>query len=850
MIRIELMKKSRVLKLMAAASVLLACTMSAFAQPTRIKGRVTDAETGEGIPFCGMFFKGTTIGVSTDLDGYYEIETREEVPATFCASILGYREQETVVSPHSYQELDFRLNAVIGSLNAAVVKPDDSRMRWILARIDEHRRRNDPERRKTYQCDIYTKMELDMTNADSQIRSKAFRKKFGFVFEYMDTSVISGQPYLPFMISETKSRRYHKDDPVVDKEVIEASRISGLDNVETAAQFTGNMHLKTNFYQNYINAFNVEIPSPLHPGGFSFYNYYLIDSLSIDGRNTWLIRFHPKKSVSTPVFDGEMQIDEQDFALRKIHAKLKKGSNINWIRDLVIDNENCMVGDSNWFYKSDKMYVDFSLTMRDSSKMVSVLGRREMAYSNPEFNSPLRREIAEAGDNVMVRKGAGDKDDSYWADARPYSLSKREQGIYEMVDSVKNVPIYRDIYTVVSTAIVGYFEVGKIGFGPVGKLYSFNSIEGQRFQFGARTTAAFNKKLRLTGYLAYGVRDETFKGKGSVEYVFNNQPTRKLTVTGRRDLVQLGKGSSSLGDNNLISSILTKPRSNRKSPINEYSVCYEHEWTPGINSSFLLEHRRIYSNELVPMVTPGGEHVNSVAATIPHCRMRLSWDETVTRGRFTKNYVHTDYPVVTIDLSGSVAGIARNDYDYFRSEVTIDYRLPLPPAGYSQFRFNGGRIIGAVPYPMLKLHEGNGTYFYDPTSFTCMDFYEFASDTWASLFWQHNFNGYFLGKIPLLRRAQLREVVTVNAAYGTLSERNNGIRGNSFEQNAVLLFPEGMSMLNKPYVEMGVGVTNIFRMLRLDATWRLTHRYKEGEDGSRFKAPHRFALTFGLELKF
>ncbi len=845
-----MMNSRKVLSLIPATAMLLAYAVGAFAQPTRIKGRVTDADTGEGVPFCGMFFKGTTTGVSTDLDGYYEIETREDVPATFCASILGYEDQEAQVSLHSYQVIDFRLKAVVSSLDAAVVKADDSRMRWILSQIDSRRKYNDPERRRTYQCDIYTKMELDLTNAESQIRSKAFRKKFGFIFEYMDTSVISGQPYLPFMISETRSRRYHKDDPVVDKEVIEASRISGLDNVETAAQFTGNMHLKTNFYQNYINAFNVEIPSPLNPGGFSFYNYYIIDSLNIGGRKTWMIRFHPKKSVSTPVFDGEMQIDEQDFALRKMHAKLKKGSNVNWIRDLVIDNENVLVGDSTWFYGNDKMYVDFSVTMRDSSEMLSVLGRREMSYSNPEFNAPLRREIIERGDNVMVRKGAGDRDEEYWAAARPYSLSERERGIYEMVDSVKHVPIYRDIYTVVSTAIVGYFEVGKLGYGPVGKLYSFNSLEGSRLQVGMRTTAQFNKRLRLTGYLAYGCKDEAFKGMGSVEYVFNNQPTRKLTAYCRRDLVQLGKGSSSLGENNLIASVLTKPGSDRKSQINEYSLCYEHEWSPGVNNSFLLEHRRIFSNAQVPMVTPAGESVNSVAATIPHVRTRLSWDETVTRGRFTKNYVHTDYPVVTIDLSGSVSGIAHNDYDYFRSELTIDYRLPLPPMGYSQFRFNGGHIIGTVPYPMLKLHEGNGTYFYDPTSFTCMDFYEFASDTWASVFWQHNFNGYFLGKIPVLRRAQLREVLTVKAAYGTLSERNNGIRGNKFEQNAVLLFPDGMSMLNKPYVEMGVGVTNIFRMLRLDATWRMTHRYFEYDDGQRVKTPHRFALTFGIELKF
>ena len=136
------------------------------------------------------------------------------------------------------------------------------------------------------------------------------------------------------------------------------------------------MHLKTNFYNNFINAFNVQIPSPLSSNGNIYYNYYLVDSLDIDGRKTWKIRFHPGRGVSSTVFDGEMSIDTKTFALREIHAKMMKGANVNWIRDMVIDRTDQLVGDSLWFYKQDKLYVDFSVTMNDSSKFVSFLGNR------------------------------------------------------------------------------------------------------------------------------------------------------------------------------------------------------------------------------------------------------------------------------------------------------------------------------------------------------------------------------------------------------------------------------------------------------------------------------------------
>lgn len=170
--------------------------------------------------------------------------------------------------------------------------------------------------------------------------------------------------------------------------------------------------------------------------------------------------------------------------------------------------------------------------------------------------------------------------------------------------------------------------------------------------------------------------------------------------------------------------------------------------------------------------------VNSVGSNDLRTVLRFSKDETVARGAFQKSYLHSDYPVFTLDLLGSLKGIGKNEYSYFQSEFTIDYKLKIPPLGMSKIKLTAGNIVGTVPYPLLKLHEGNGTYILDQSSFSCMEFYEFASDTWATLFWEHNFGGFFLGKIPLIKKMKMREVFTLKAAYGTLSRKNNGIIGN------------------------------------------------------------------------
>lgn len=837
----------RIKGILTAVMMLLSLTLAA--QSTRIKGRVTDAETGEGVPFAGIYFKGTTVGVSSDMDGYYTIETRDPGTNVICASILGYDPLEKEVRLGTYQELNFKLKLTNNALNASLVKPDNSRIQRLMAKIDEYRRRNNPEKRKVYQCDIYTKMELDINNAEDQIRNKKLRKNFGFIFDYMDTSVVTGRPFLPIMISETISHRYHKDDPVVDKEVIDANQISGINDEGMISQFTGGLHLKTNFYNNFISAFNVDIPSPLSPNGMVYYNYYIIDSLQIGGRKTYNIRFHPKKMVSSPVFDGEMNIDADDYGLQQIHAKLKKGSNVNWVRDLIIDVENQRVGDSTWFYKQDNLFVDFSVVMKDSSNVMSFLGRRQMNYSNPEFSKPLRKEIVSAGDNVTIKKDANSKSAEYWEATRPYKLTQKEENIYSMVDSIKNVPMFRDLYTIVATFVSGFYDHGKLSYGPVYKFFSFNNLEGARLQFGGRTSNEFSKKFRITAYAAFGTKDKKFKGGGSLEYMFSKQPTSKLTLSARRDVLQLGKGKDAFTESNIMSSILSKGNSQKLSPVNEYSLQYDQELHPGINVMAAIESRTIFSNKYVPMIRPDGTSVTSVASQQAHLSARFSWDEIVTRGSFVKTYVQTDYPVITIDLIGAVKGLAHNDYGYARTELSLSYRLPIPPVGFSRFRLNVGKIFGTVPYPLLKLHEGNGTYFLDKSAFSCMDFYEFASDTWATLFYEHNFNGFFVGKIPLLRRMQLREVFTLKTAYGTLSKRNNGIIDDPESSGAQLLFPKGMSSLNKPYVEMGLGITNILRLFRVDMFWRANHRYRV-VDGVKEKVDNRFAVNFGIELQF
>ncbi len=820
-------------KLLTIAISLLAALslMAQSGSTTKVRGTVVDADTGEPIPFAGIFFKGTTVGLTADIDGKFTLETRENVNTLVC-QLLGYDTQEQPVRQGAFTEVNFRLKLTDNRLSGAVVKADNRKIKRLLANIDKNRERNDPDLRPYFTCKVYNKMEMDLTHAREQLDYKWFNKQFGFVFDYMDTSAVSGVPYLPAMLSETVVERRHTREPLLDNETILANRISGINpNHNLLTQFTGSMHLKANFYKPFINCFNVEFPSPVQNGGLLFYNYFIVDSLQMDGRKTYVVRYHPKEIISSPALDGEMRIDAEEFAIKSIRAKMMRGGNVNWLRDIVIEADYQRLDDSTWFYSRDKLYADFSIALGDSTRMMSVIGTRQLSYSDVDF-SPI--EVMPTADGkVKVLSDANHKDDAFWDQARPEELTEHEKDIYKMVHEVQQAPLYKGAYKTIYTLANNYLDFGPIGFGPLMNIYSNNPLEGPRPQFGMHTSKDLSTNFRISGYVAYGFGDREWKGGITYEQLFKREPQRKLTTVLSSDIHQLGKGQSDITSGNLLSSLVSKEsKPGRRS---EFSIRYDHEFSMQLNGVASIALKRYYSSPFAEMRAWDGGIVPSIATNEWRLKMRFSKEETVNRGYFNKTYVHTDYPIVSLDLQGSIGGIRKNDVSFFMPQLHVDWKFRIPPVGMSDMHLRAGTIFGQVPWPLLNLYQGNDTFMIDKSAFSCMEYFEFASDTWATLLWYHTFNGFFLGKIPLIRELQLREEFTAKIAYGTLRDENNGTLA-SF--GAPMMFPTNkrgvmtQGLDGVPYIELGAGLSNIFRLLRVDFIWRVTHREKTLPDGT------------------
>ena len=120
----------RPLRFILAAFLLLLSLPGSFAQSTKVRGRVIDESTGDGIPYAGVFFKGSTVGATTDTDGWFALETREDSLSVITVSRMGYLPSEI----HFYSKMKVK-DAI--SYSAALRKKDcTKRAEELSERLD------------------------------------------------------------------------------------------------------------------------------------------------------------------------------------------------------------------------------------------------------------------------------------------------------------------------------------------------------------------------------------------------------------------------------------------------------------------------------------------------------------------------------------------------------------------------------------------------------------------------------------------------------------------------------------------------------------------------------------------
>jgi len=808
---------------------------------TSVKGRVLDANTNEPLPFINIVFKGTTIGTTTDFDGHYIIST-DKISDSLVFNYLGYLRKAVKVKQSQSQEIDVILEANTITLKEIIIKPGANPAHRIIKNVIANKSKNDIEKLDAYEYEVYSKYEVDINNITDKFKKRKLMKPFDFIFHNIDSTSKNEKPYLPMFISETVSDYSYRKNPKARKEVIKATKVAGVQDA-SVSQAMGNMNYYTNIYDNAFLLFGKKFTSPISDNALFFYKFYLIDSMYIDNRFCYQIQFKPKRKEEL-TFAGNIWINDSTWAIKRFEMSVSKDANINFINGFTFIQEFLSVQNA-WMLSKDKMVVDAAL--RD--KQMGAYLRKTTSYKDFKINPNYDEKYFKGGEKTIVLDGAENKENNYWQQARHDTLSRNEDMVYKMVDTIQTLQRFKRLRDIGQTFYTGYYVYKKFEYGPYFTTYSFNQVEGSRIRLGGRTSNAFSKWWEVSGYGAYGFLDEKYKGSIGIRGFLQKKTTRRMvSLVYKKDYEVLGQSANAFQQDNIIASFFRRNPLSNLTEVDKVFGYYDHEWFSGFNSRINLSYRKIKplgatKYEYLDDNNNKLQQANIIASEVGFTT-RFAWNEKFINGEFQRVSLGTTYPVLQLNFSANIKGVFGSQYNFQRASISVSDRYRQNPIGYIDYMFEIGKIWGKVPYPLLNLHPGNETYAYDSYSFNLMNYFEFGSDKYIIATATHHFDGFFLNKFPLIKKLKWRELVSTKVVWGDISNMNK----------TTLIMPKTLSSLrSKPYVELGAGIENIFKILRIDAMWRLTYinsnyvkEYEKNSPSKISKFGIRATLQFGF----
>jgi hypothetical protein len=806
---------------------------------TKVGGKVVD-EFGDPIAFANVVFKNSKEGVITNENGIFYFESDQDY-STLMISFVGFETQEIPLK----KGLNSNLKIVLiqgTTLKEVVVYTGKTSKKNnpaldILRKIWERKRKNGLYMFDQYKYDKYEKVEFDMNTIDSVFMSSKVFKGMEFIFDNIDTSRITGKTFLPIFINESVSEVYGDNLKKKYKEILKANKNSGFGNGDGVNTFIKDLYADYNIYDNYLKFFDKDFVSPLSRTGIHVYNYVLNDSMFIDNKWCYNIVYYPRRKNEL-TFKGDFWVNDTTFAIKKINLEASKSANINWVKEIYIEQEFEVLNDSVFLLKRDYMMSDFSFSKKEESK--GVYGKRTTVVKNHVFNEPkedkfYRQEVNFYDNSVF------NKPEEFWQENRFEKLNENEAGIYKMLDTLQTVPKFKRIYDLATILGSGYIQVGNFDFGPIFSTFGYNDVEGQRIRIGGRTYFGPHDKWRIQGYTAYGFRDQQFKYGISGRWMVNPNNRLILSVGNRRDVEQMGVSlttsndvlgrsfaSSALfasGVNNQLTSVNLTTLGFEIEPLKNFTfqTNFTYRTLKSASSEFSLDYYTDITQSEIKSEVKQSE-INLVAEYTPK-RKTLGYG--VDRMDVDFNYAR-----VFLSYSNGFKGVLDSDFNY--QKLQFYYRQPALVGGFGRLftTFETGKIFGEVPLGLMGVIPGNQSWFVIENTYNLLNYYDFVADEYASLHFEHHFNGRLFSRVPYLRKLNLREIVGIKGVYGRVSDRNKLLNASGLNYIA----PEDV------YWEYHAGIGNIFKVLRIDCAWRGS--YLDMPDARKFAVRASFGFYF------
>jgi hypothetical protein len=819
-------------------------TLESFAQ---LKGIVTDSITGEPLIYVSVYYDGKEAGCTTNAKGMYQIETRAGWnKITFSA--MGYTTKVMVLSPQT-RILNVQLTPSDILLNEVVVKPQAERysrrnnpavelMRKVIAGKSSKKL----EENDFYQYDKYEKMKMSLNDVTPETLQKGIYKKMPFLQEQIEISPESQKYILPISIKETASQYIYRQEPQSKKTLIRGINSTGIENFLTTGDMVGtilaDIFTEINMYDNDIRLFDNRFVSPISStSAISFYKFYLMDTIPVGKHECIHLTFVPQNSQDFG-FTGHLYVlNDSTYAVKRCTMNLPQNTGVNFVESLDIVQNYELTENGYWVLTDDDMVVDLSIVKEAQGIQV----RRTTKYSNYTF-APIESRLFRLSGNVIKDNDLFVKGDEFWAEVRQIPLTKTENNIDLLIKRLEEMSGFKYILFGTKALIENFVETGgkhtpnRFDIGPLNTMLTSNYADGMRMRLSGRTTSQLNPHWFISGYGAYGFRDEKWKFEGNITYAFKKReflpwefPKHNLSATYRYDVMSPMDKFLATDKDNVFVSWKAVPV-DQMSYVRDAILTYELETVSGFSISVMGRRRNDEPMGKLQYIRNNAEQISVYDITTAELSIKLRYapGESFINTKQRRRPVSLDASVFTMSHTRGFDNVLGGEYDFNLTEVSIRKRFWLSSWGKIDISLKAGAQWDNVPFPLLILPAANLSYVNQPETFNLINNMEFLNDRYASLNLSYDMNGKLFNRIPLIKKLKWRETFHFRALFGKLTDKNNP-NYNPGDGN-LFLFPTRNGEIssfamdpNIPYLETSIGVYNIFKLLHIEYVRRLTY---------------------------
>lgn len=755
---------------------------------TIIVGDVYDAYTGEALSNVNVYIQGTTIGTMSTQDGLFLLRGHIERQRTMVISAVGYQTERFRIEPGQQVGIEVALKEKVSNLGDVFVYPGVNPALALMDGVRKYRQNNEQH---------INMQEVDAETAlwVSNIQSKHLQRS---IWKSLQTGMLQAED------SSYLIPLYWRKQ--IAEQVEEKATLLTLTDYQI---LLSQLQSTCNFYDNHINILSASLLSPLAASGNSYYNYFLADSVQVDQEKHYIVHFQTKNAFN-PTFNGEMRIDSASYALRSIDATVPAQTSINYLRHLTIHQD--FSADNQLKNENLSLLLDFAIKADSSRIFPTLLLTRSTQL--PENHSP-------SGNTPLIITN-----DQYQSD------------ISEAMDSIGNTPLFKTAKFLAYAIQTGCIPTSKyVEIGKVHHFFKYNPIEGVRVGIPLQTTQDLWENVSLEGFIAYGTGDRVWKGMGQINLQLPSARRHivRMRYSDEYILSDVSDFQLYLRENNILSpqiNIITRlmqgipnnPEYYYNTMVRrmEGRIQFEDDWNNYLETQAYLKVGRMGYG------TPSRDYYGQptfLYATLG-ASARISFNERKVDSYFHRRHIYNHLPIIY--LGAELGSYQTEDMLSYRMyghlQLMLRHKVDLGIAGNLDYLLQAGMIFGRVPYPLLHIFASNQTHAFDNHRFSLMNTYQYAADRYVSLQALWNGKGILFNQIPGIRYLRLHELFECKIAYGALH----------YDHQSVLPFPttehskeqaSAYSLLNAPttpYVELGVGIGNIFRIGELYGVFRLT----------------------------